>query len=136
MQEAVARLRPKVRVGEPLEHEAWYGSSSSSAGKRRKKKKRRRKRKTPNTSSSRAARTRKSGHSSASSSVLAVWNDHPGGVMSTAQRQFCIGLCLQLVLWVTVASFIRTWRRTRAVLPSMLAGFAGYDAPRVPFAWR
>ena len=49
VQEAVARLRPKVRVGEPLEHEAWCGSSSSSAGKRRKKKKRRRKRKTPKT---------------------------------------------------------------------------------------
>ena len=56
---------------------------------------------------------------------------------STAQRQFCLGLCLQLVLW-SDGGYIYTdmERRTRAVLPSMLAGFAGYDAPRVPFAWR
>ena len=34
---------------------------------------------------------------------------------------------------VKVATFIRTCWRTRAVLPSLLAGFAGYDAPRAVF---
>ena len=32
-----------------------------------------------------------------------------------------------------MATFIRTCWRTRAVLPSMLGGFAGYDAPRTVF---
>ena len=32
-----------------------------------------------------------------------------------------------------MASFIWTWWKTRVVLPSMPAGFAGYDAPRVVF---
>ena len=32
-----------------------------------------------------------------------------------------------------MATFIRTCWRTRAVLPSLLAGFAGYDAPRALF---
>ena len=83
-------------------------SFSSSAGTRRKKK--RRKRKTPKTSSFRAARTRKfyvlfrSGRME-----RLLWRCHEfGGVWvfdsswyalaSAAQRQFCIGLCLQLVL--------------------------------------
>ena len=34
---------------------------------------------------------------------------------------------------VKVATFFWTWWRTRAVLPSMLAGFAGCDAPRAVF---
>ena len=34
---------------------------------------------------------------------------------------------------VKVATFIRTCWRTRAVLPSLLAGVAGYDAPRAVF---
>ena len=34
---------------------------------------------------------------------------------------------------VKVATFTRTWWETRVVLPSMLAGFAGYDAPRAVF---
>ena len=111
--------------------------------------KKKRKRKTPKTSSSRAARTRKSGHSSTSSSVLAVWNDHSCGVMSSVA---CGSSILLGMLWllqhsansvldcahswsygVKVPTFIRPWWRTHAVLPSMLAGFAGYDAPRAVF---
>ena len=34
---------------------------------------------------------------------------------------------------VKVATFLWTWWKTRVVLPSMLAGFAGYDAPRAVF---
>ena len=93
-------------VATALESPAWRAWAPG-----RKRKKRRRKRKTPKTSSSRAARTRKSGHSSTSSSVLAVWNDHSGGVMGSVAcgssillgmlwlPQHSANSVLQLVLW-------------------------------------
>ena len=111
----------------------------------KRKRKKRRKRKTPKTSSSPAVRTQKSGHSSTSSS----WYVYSGGVMSSV---VCGSSILLGMYWlpqhsansaldcaycwsygVKVATFIRTWWRTRAVLPSLLAGFAGYDTPRAVF---
>ena len=131
------------RKEEEKEKEKATRSSASSAPKRTRKK--RKKKKTPKTSSSRAVRTQKSGHSSTSSS----WYVYSGGVMSSVAfgSSILLGICRLLqhsaisVLdcaysWtygVKVATFIWTWWRTRVVLPSMLAGFAGYDAHRAVF---
>ena len=120
------------------------------AAAHKRKKKKRRKKKLPKASSSRslparAARTRKSGHSSTSSS----WYVYSGGVMSSVacESSFLLGMYWLLqhsansvldcaYCWsfgVKVATFLWTWWKTRVVLPSMLAGFAGYDAPRAVF---
>ena len=106
-------------------------------------KRKRKKRRTPKTSSSRAIRTQNSGHFSTSSS----WYDYSGGVMSSVSCGSSILLDMYWLLqhsansvldcaycWsygVKVATFI--WWKTRVVLPSMLTGFAGYDAPRAVF---
>ena len=131
-QQAV-RLNELVELDEA---EAAAASSSSQQGRRKRKKKR--KKKLPKTSSL------KSGHSSSSSS----WYVYSGGVMSSVACGFSI-LGIHWLLqhsantvldcaysWysgVKVATFIRTWWSTRVVLPSMLAVFAGYDAPRAVF---
>ena len=131
--------------------DAWESAHSPPAGKKafehisKRKRKKRRKRKTHKTSSSRAVRTQNSGHFSTSSS----WCDYSGGVMSSVACGSSILLGMYWLLqhsansvlycaysWsygVKVATFIRTRWRTRAVLPSMLAGFAGYDTPRAVF---
>ena len=125
------------------EKEKATRSSASSAPKRTRKK--RKKKKTPKTSSSRAVRTQKSGHSSTSSS----WYVYSGGVMSSVAFGSSILLGIYRLLQhsaitvldcayslsygVKVATFIWTWWRTRVVLPSMLAGFAGYDEHRAVF---
>ena len=111
----------------------------------KRKRKKRRKRKTPKTSSSRAVRTQNSGYSSTGPS----WYDYSGGVMSSVARGSSILLGIHWLLqhsansvWdcaysrsygVKVATFNPKRWRTRAVLPSMLAGFAGYDAPCAVF---
>ena len=111
----------------------------------KRKRKKRRKRETPKTSSSRAVRTQKSGHSSVSSS----WYVYSGGVMSSVACGSSILLGMYWLLqhsansvldcaycWsygVKVATFIWTWWKTRVMLPSMLAGFAGYDTPCAVF---
>ena len=97
----------------------------------KRKRKKRRKRKTPKTSSSRAVRTQKSGHSSTSSS----WYVYSGGVMGSVA---CGSSILLGMYWLPqyIANCVLdlwTWWKTRVVLPSMLAGFAGYDAPRAVF---
>ena len=123
----------------PLQQQKAFEHSS------KRKRKKRRKRQTPKTSSSRAVRTQNSGHSSTSSS----WYDCSGGVMSSVACGSSIFLGIHWLLehsansvldcaysWsygVKVATFIRTRWRTRAVLPSMLAGFAGYGAPCAVF---
>ena len=112
---------------------------------KKRKKKKRRKKKTPITSSSRAFRTQNSGHSSTSSS----WYVYSGGVMSSVacRSSVLLGMCwlpqhsansvldraYSMSYGVKLASFMWTWWKTRVVLPSMLAGFAGYDAPRIVF---
>ena len=133
------------RKEEEKEKEKATRSSASSAPKRTRKKRKKKKKKTPKTSSSRAVRTQKSGHFSTSSS----WYVNSGGVMSSVAFGSSILLGIHRLLqhsaisvldcaysWscgVKVAAFIWTWWRTRVVLPSMLAGFAGYDAHRAVF---
>ena len=116
------------------------------AAAHKRKKKKRRKKKLPKASlPSRAARSWISGHSSTSSS----WYVYSGGVMCSVacESSFLLGMywLLQhsansvldcaycLSFGVKVATFLWTWWKKRVVLPSMLAGFAGYDALRAVF---
>ena len=79
----------------------------------RRKRKKKRKKKSPKTSSSRAFRALNSGLQHSANSVLDCAYSWSYGVK--------------------VATFIRTWWNTRVVLASLLAVFAGYDAPRTVF---
>ena len=154
VEEARLELRTLLAVPAPRrtaeQEERSRACRAVLAAAHKRKKKKRRKKKLPKVSSSRslparAARTRTSGYSSTSSS----WYVYSGGVMSSVacESSFLLGMywlpphSANFILdcacsWsygVMLATFIRTWWRTRAVSPSMLAGFAGYDTPRSVF---
>ena len=93
------------------------GSQEKKEEKRRRKKQKRRKKKTPKTSSS------------ACRMVRLPWRCHELYGVSVLGSEHCANFVLDCACsWsygVKLATSIRTWWRTRAVLPSMLAGFAG-----------
>ena len=100
------------------------GSSSSSSTSKRKKKKRRKK-KTPKTSSSARRMVRLPWRCHELYGVSVLGSEHSANFVLDCACSWSYGVML--------ATFIRTWWRTRAVSPSMLAGFAGYDTPRSVF---
>ena len=152
-EEARRELRTLLAVPAPrrtAEQEERSRACRAVLAAHKRKKKKRRKKKLPKVSSSRslparAARTRISGYSSTSSS----WYVYSGGAMSSvaSESSFLLGMYWLLqhsansvldcaYCWsfgVKVATFLWTWWKTRVVLPYMLAGFAGYDAPRAVF---
>ena len=153
-EEARQELRTLLAVPAPRrtaeQEERFRACRAVLAAAHKRKKKKRRKKKLPKASSSRslparAARTWTSGHSSTSSS----WCVYSGGVMCSVacESSFLLGMYWLLqhsansvldcaYCWsfgVKVATFLWTWWKTRVVLPSLLAGFARYDAPRAVF---